>query len=798
MTQPARTPTAVRRLLRVTGVVQGVGFRPFVHRLACDLRLSGHVGNDGAGVFIEVEGPAEALDGFEARLEGEAPPLARIFSVVTTELVAVGEGGFSVVASAYDGAVRTFVSPDVAVCEDCLEELFDPADLRYRYPFVNCTNCGPRFTITVRLPYDRRNTTMASFAMCSQCAAEYEEPSDRRFHAQPVACPSCGPRLWFEPAHHNPTPDHHDAQDLAFGDDAIAATQTALGKGEIIAVKGIGGYHLACDATNDSAVESLRCRKGRPDKPFALMVRDLEVVRRIAVVGQEEERLLRSPQRPIVLLRRLSGALVSDRVAPRNPRLGVMLPYSPLHHLLFAPVPGQGTAPVAPPVVLVMTSANLSEEPICYRDDDAHDRMGGIADGWLVHDRPIHVPCDDSVVGVVGGVEVPIRRSRGYAPVPLELPCESPSVLAVGGDLKNTFCLTTGRHAWLSQHIGDMGTTETLEAFETSVRQVCDVYETEPRTLVADMHPGYQSRRWAERRAESGDLCLDVVQHHHAHLAAVMAEHGLGRSEKVVGICFDGTGYGADGTVWGGEVLLGGYAEAQRISHLRYVPLPGGDGAVRKPYRMALSHLRAAGLHWEPDLAPVRHATEAGDLEALERQLERGAGCVATSSIGRLFDAVSALVGVCEVTTYEAQAAIELEAAAERPVAPPGTTGLSRDTRRPYRFAVGESDFSAAPVLSAIVDDIRRSSPLEEISFDFHEAVAHLVAEVAATAALRAGVDTVVLSGGVFQNSLLFSLVLTGLAERGLRALTHTRVPPNDGGLALGQAAVSAVRACRT
>jgi hydrogenase maturation protein HypF len=762
----------VRRRIRVRGVVQGVGFRPFVHRLATGLSLGGHVGNDTEGVLVEVEGDASALEAFELRLVGDPPPLARIDAIETTAIEARGEGAFRIVqsASATATAVRTFVAPDVAVCDDCVRELFDPGDRRYRYPFINCTNCGPRFTITLCLPYDRPNTTMRDFQLCTRCAAEYHDPGDRRFHAQPVACAACGPRLRFEAA--STTLDGTDA--------AIAATHLAIARGAVIAVKGIGGYHLACDARSHGALGQLRRRKNRVDKPFAVMVRDLAAAEQLAVIDHDEAALLTSPQRPIVLLRRRDDTVLAPSVAPDSPFVGVLLPYAPLHHLLFHEVPGT-TTPV--PDVLVMTSGNLSDEPICYDDDDAQLRLGPIADAWLSHDRPIHVPCDDSVVRVLDGEELPIRRSRGYAPLPVRLPFESPPLLAVGGELKNTFCLASGDVAWMSQHIGDMGSVATLDAFERLNEQFAAMYGVNAEWLAADGHPGYQTRRWAEGHAPDS---VALVQHHHAHIAAVMAEHGLSADDEVLGFAFDGTGYGTDGAIWGGEVLVGGYDGFERAGHLRYVPLPGGDATIRKPYRAALAHLWAAGVDWAFDLAPVRMAPEA-ERTVLRRQLERDVHCVPTSSMGRLFDAVSSLIGIRHVVSYEAQAAIEME-----------TTAVGHvDAARDYRFSSAEREIDTAPVLRAIVDDLRNGCAPGAIAAGFHLAVARLVAETADRVRQGIGLDRVVLSGGVFQNVLLVRLTRAELAARGFRVLTHRLVPPNDGGLALGQAAVAGRRLTR-
>ncbi|HEV7761273.1 MAG TPA: carbamoyltransferase HypF, partial [Acidimicrobiales bacterium] len=721
----------VRRRIEVRGVVQGVGFRPFVHRMAVDRGLAGWVGNDTRGVFVEVEGPAGVVALFERDLVGAAPPLARIDAVDASSVVPVGRPGFAIVASRSADEVSgvsgvsglgidTFVAPDAAVCDDCVRELFDPADPRYRYPFVTCTNCGPRFTITRRLPYDRAHTTMAGFALCAPCAAQYDDPADRRFHAQPLACADCGPRLAFSPAGPGSASDP--------GLDPVAATQAALAAGSIVAVKGLGGYHLACDPRSDAAVALLRRRKGRADKPFALLVRDLATARRLAVVDEAEAVLLAQSSRPIVLLVRRSDDGLSALVAPDNPLIGLMLPSTPLHHLLLQPVPGPD-GPV--PDALVMTSGNVSDEPLAYDDEDARRRLAGIADAWLTHDRPIHVPCDDSVVRVVDGEELPLRRSRGYAPLPLTLPLDAPPLLAVGGELKTTFCLATGRRAWMSQHIGDMGSVETLAALERSADQFRTMYAVEPAQLVADLHPGYHTRQWAEGQASLPPPVL--VQHHHAHVAALMAEHGVTADERIVGVAFDGTGYGTDGAIWGGEVLLAGYDGFSRCAHLGYVPLPGGDATIRKPYRAALAHLWAAGIDWSDDLPPVR-AARPGELDVLRRQLERDVACVPTSSMGRLFDAVASLLDVRHEVTYEAQGALQLEAlasaAAAAGAADPG-----------YAFAVEDEVFSPAPVLTALLADLRSGTVAGgEIAAGFHRAVARLVADVASAAAATHGV----------------------------------------------------------
>ena len=760
-----------RRRLRicVRGVVQGVGFRPFVYTCAAAHALSGSVRNDSSGAIIEVEGDATDLDGFLATLIHRAPPLAVIESMESQEIPVVGGTGFVIADTSRSDGGRTLASPDVAMCAECATEQRDPADRRYRHAFVNCTNCGPRFTIIASLPYDRAATTMAPFPMCADCAREYHDPTDRRFHAQPVCCPNCGPTLSYRTG----------SGDVAEGESALRRARQLLRDGGVLAVKGIGGYHLACDADNESAVAELRHRKRRGDKPFAIMVPDLATAHRIVTIDATSERLLSGPQRPIVLMPRSAGAPVAESVAPHNPDLGVMLAYTPLHTLLFGL---SGDEPG--PSVLVMTSGNLGGEPICFSDDDALQRLSRLADGWLMHDRAILVPCDDSVVRVVSGVgdanqdsvELPIRRSRGYAPLPVALPVAVPPTLAVGGDLKNTLAVAEHKYAWLSQHIGDMDDLATLSAFDSAERHLEALTGVAPEIVVADSHPGYRSTAWAERNA--GARPVRTVQHHHAHIAAVMAEHGLDGSQRVLGFAFDGTGYGPDGAIWGGEVLLADYKGYQRLAQLKYVSLAGGDVSVLRPYRMALSHLAAAGLAWDEDLPPVRACPDA-EQAALRHQLDTGLGCVSTSSMGRLFDAVSALAGVRQVVAYEAQAAIELEGVSrEHDCGATAYTFGIEDTAAPVIIDPG-------PVLAAVVADVRAGVPPGTIGAKFHEAVADLVVELAAME--DTGGQPVALSGGVFQNSLLLRLVLDGLRAKGFRVITHRHVPPNDGGIALGQ-----------
>jgi hydrogenase maturation protein HypF len=770
-TRVAPGTALARRRVVVRGLVQGVGFRPFVHSLADGLGLTGHVTNTGIGVVAEIEGPPGAVAAFCRRVAADAPPLAAVESVTHEDLPATGGHGFTILASVPDGPRRTFVPPDVATCADCLAELADPADRRFRHPFITCTNCGPRFTIVTALPYDRANTTMARFPMCADCAAEYRDPADRRFHAQPIACHACGPRLTLVRPGHEP----------ATGADALARARRLLADGAVLAVKGIGGYHLACDATDPAVVAGLRRRKARGDKPFAVMARGLADVETFARVGDAERGPLTGPARPIVLLRRRGDEPGwVEAVAPRGPDLGVMLAYTPLHHLLLEP-DGAG------PRVLVMTSGNLAGEPIAVDDDDALTRLAPLADAWLTHDRPIVVPCDDSVVRVIDGEPVHVRRSRGHAPLPVRLPVPVRPALAVGADLKNTCALGEGHHAWLSGHIGDMDGLATLGALGHAVTHLGAITGVEPEILAADRHPRYRSARWA--RDNAGGRPLVTVQHHHAHIAAAMAEHGLDGGRRVLGVAFDGTGLGDDGAVWGGEFLLADYDGFHRLAHLRYAPLPGGDATVARPYRMALAHLYAAGLDWSPDLPCVR-ACPPRELRVLARQCERGLGCVPTSSAGRLFDALASLTGVCHRAGYEAQAALELEAAAARAGEPAAGA---------YRFALrgagapGEPLVAdPAPVLAAAIADLRAGTRPGTIAARFHHALAGLVARVCALARERHGVTTVALTGGVFGNAVLSSACARRLAGYGFTVLRHRLVPPNDGGVALGQLMVAA------
>ncbi|MEO9139373.1 MAG: carbamoyltransferase HypF, partial [Jatrophihabitans sp.] len=652
----------------------------------------------------------------------------------------------------------------IGTCRDCLAELVDPRDRRYRHAFISCTNCGPRFTVIVDLPYDRPNTTMAALPLCGTCAREYADPDDRRFHAQTVACRDCGPTLRLV---------HRGTADLV-GDAAVEGARRLLSNGAIVAVKGLGGYHLACDATDEAAVATLRSRKNRGDKPFAVMVATFEEAQRLAHIDAAEAALLTDVRRPVVLLPRRVDAPFAESVAPLQPDIGIMLAYTPVHHLLFG-LPGDEPGPR----ILVMTSGNRSGEPIVTDDASALTILAPLADAWLANDRPIHVPCDDSVVRTAGTHVLPVRRSRGYAPLPIALPMPVRPALAVGGDLKNTFCAGTGGYAWLSAHVGDMDDLATLSAFGTATVHLLALTGVEPELIIADAHPNYRSTAWAQR----SELPVRLVAHHHAHIAAAMADNGHDGSRPVIGFAFDGTGYGTDGAIWGGEVLIADYAGFERAAHLRYVPLPGGDSGVRNPCRTALSHLRCAGLDWDERLPSVAACSPA-ERQVLDRQLATGVACAPTSSMGRLFDAVSSLAGVCHRVAYEAEAAMRFEVLA---AAAPDHAGQA------YAFAFDGAQFDAAPVIAAVARDVLGGVPVSTIAARFHRAVAHLVVTIAVSLRERTALDEVALSGGVFLNAVLTRLCADGLAEASFRVLVHRQVPPSDAGLALGQLVVGAM-----
>ncbi|MEV0458038.1 carbamoyltransferase HypF [Catellatospora methionotrophica] len=756
--------TANERLaVRVAGVVQGVGFRPFVYTLAQRLHLRGHVGNDTEGVFIEAEGPRAALDVFLCALDLERPPLAVIDSMTAAPLPVTGAPGFSIMPSDASGPPAAQVAPDAATCEACLDETTGGGGRRQGYAFTNCTHCGPRFTIVRNVPYDRPHTTMAGFAMCGDCAGEYADPADRRFHAQPVCCPACGPRLSLL--------SMDGSALLTAGADPVAATARLLRGGAIVAIKGLGGYHLAVDATHPEAAARLRAAKHREDKPFALMVADLSEAAGIAEVEPAAARLLRHPARPIVLLPRRTrhpAHRIAEAVAPGCGELGLMLPYTPLHHLLLATL-------VRP---LVMTSGNVSDEPIAYRDDDALTRLTGIADVTLTHDRPIHLRTDDSVARVVRGAPTLLRRSRGYVPRPVRLPITlRRPVLGCGAALKNTFCLARGEFATLSHHVGDLTNAATYRAYTEGVGHFERLLGITPELLAHDLHPDYPSTAYA---LERDGVETVGVQHHHAHIASCLAEHG--EREPVIGVAFDGLGYGDDGTLWGGEILVADLAAYTRVGHLATVPMPGGAAAVREPWRMALSYLDALGGELPGVAVAQRHAHA---WRPLREAVRAGVNAPLTSSAGRLFDAVAALLDLRDEVTYEGQAAIELEQVAQRGEVAGYPAEIAEDPVLTLR---------GADLVRAALTDRLAGVGTPQIAARFHAGVADLIVNACLLVRERHGLHTVALSGGVFQNTLLLGRTLDGLTLSGFRVLTHRQVPCNDGGLSIGQVAVAGAR----
>ncbi len=763
-----------RRRIIIQGIVQGVGFRPFVYGQALHRNLVGFVLNDSAGVTIEVEGSPDALDGFQRALREKAPPLARIDSLIIEPVEPCYETAFIIAHSQAGSERHALISPDTATCDDCLRELFDPADRRYHYPFINCTNCGPRFTIVKDVPYDRDKTTMRIFPMCPACQAEYEDPLNRRFHAQPNACPTCGPQTHFITlSDHNP----------------ITTAAQHLAAGSILAIKGLGGYHLACDALNTEAVQRLRQRKHREAKPFALMVPDLETARRLCQVSDAEAVLLQSHRRPIVLLSQRPDCPVAPAVAPAYNTLGIMLPYTPLHHVLlhaFAEQiqPGQLA-------VLVMTSGNLSDEPIAYQDEDARQRLASIAEGMLAHNRDIHMRCDDTVTRITAGGEQIMRRSRSYVPEPLSLPFDLPApLLACGGHLKNTFCLGKGQQAFVSHHIGDLENLETLTSFREGIEHFKRLFDIYPKAVAYDLHPEYLATKYA--------LDMDIprkigVQHHHAHIASVLAEHGI--QGPAIGLAADGTGYGTDGAVWGCEIMSADLLGFERLAHLAYVPLPGGDHAVRQPWRMAAVYLAQAYGDAFLDLdIPFVHQLDRPKWHVLAQMIERGINSLPTSSLGRLFDAVAALIGLRNEVLYEGQAAIELEILAQQQ-----EKGIHEGQSIIYPFTISTRDqmpttLDVAPMLRGIVSDIQQGVPASEIADRFHHSIAELLATVCFGTREQTGLNIIALSGGVFQNRLLLEQLVKRLEGMSFQVYVNRRVPPNDGGISLGQIAVAAAQ----
>ena len=754
----------VRKAIEIAGIVQGVGFRPFIYRLATEINLTGFITNTAAGVSIEVEGATDAVESFLSRLPQEVPPLARITSMVVVDRSPGGDADFRILPSRAGEERTVLISPDVALCNDCLAELLDPSDRRFRYPFINCTNCGPRYTIVRDIPYDRAKTSMAVFPMCPDCQREYDDPRDRRFHAQPNACWKCGPHveLWdsagqrIEPA------------------DPILKTIELLAAGAIVAVKGLGGFHLAVDAMNEAAVARLRERKRRAEKPFAIMTPTLASLEEFCELDDVSRKLLQSAARPIVLLKKKQPERLAASVAPFNRDLGVFLPYTPLHHLLFARKLLSA---------LVMTSGNISEEPIAIDNAEAVTRLRGLADYFLVHNREILLRADDSVLRVAGGRARQVRRSRGYVPAPIFLKEEVPPVLAVGGELKNTICITRGREAFLSQHIGDLENFESYKFFASTVAGLKRILQVEPRILAYDLHPDYFCTRWALEQAGMEHV---GVQHHHAHIASCMAENHLDR--RVIGFALDGTGYGTDGNVWGGEVLVSDYRRFERVAHLDYIPMPGGAAAILEPRRMAISYLFH---HFDRDLwnleIPFVRALDRRRTENLLRLIESRINSPLTSSTGRLFDAVSAMMGIRETVNYEAQAAIELEGAID-------DTGKDAG----YAFAIREEGggwiIDTRTMFQALVEDLRKGVSTGVLSRRFHLGFVDVLARVADLVRERTGLERICLSGGSLQNCFLSQHLQKRLEQQGFQVFTHAEVPCGDGGISLGQAMVAAHR----
>ncbi len=769
--------------ISVRGIVQGVGFRPFVYRLAVKHNLKGYVYNTSEDVKIEVEGELEAIKQFQLELGIEAPPLAHIEGIAITHHPPIGYKNFEIRHSIAEEGKYQLISPDIATCQACLSELLNPSDRRYRYPFTNCINCGPRFTIIEDIPYDRPETTMRYFQMCPQCQAEYENPLDRRFHAQPNACPKCGPKVELV---------DNQGKRVA-GSDVLASASQLLKRGKIVAVKGLGGFLLACDASDEAAVKTLRERKRRPSKPFAIMVNNVNEIKKHCYVSPEEEELLTCPQSPIVLMKWKAGSSVSREVAPNLEYLGVMLPYTPLHHILLRDTE----------LPLVMTSGNLSEEPIAKDNNEALKRLSGIADYFLIHNRGIYSRYDDSVAIVERGTSQLVRRARSYAPYPVHLTFRCRQVLACGAEMKNTFCLTRDNYAFLSQHIGDMENMETLEHFDNTIFLYKKLFRIEPEIIAYDLHPDYLSTKYAQELSKSSNIKLIPVQHHHAHIASCMADNKI--ESSVIGVAFDGTGMGSDGHIWGGEFLVADYYSFDRVGHLEYLPLPGGDAAIKRPYRTAIGYVLsllgkdtlkaiiASGAK-HPQVAFIGEVSEI-EIGIIKRQIESGLNSPLTSSMGRLFDAVSALMNIRGEIDYEGQAAVELEMAAYAcHCEEHSDEAISNDKKcYPYRIIVDEGMriVQLRDLLSAIIEDLEQGISSGRISVRFHNTIARMTDEMCRLIADETGINQVALSGGVFQNRLLLRETIKLLENSGFQVFTHRQAPCNDGGISLGQAVVA-------
>jgi hydrogenase maturation protein HypF len=747
-----------------TGIVQGVGFRPFIYRIATKHRLGGFVCNTPEGVTLEVEGPAARLEKFSSDVLKSLPPAAEVAGISKSDVAVLGEPDFRIVASEQEGKKEVLISPDIATCADCLRELNDPEDRRYRYPFINCTNCGPRLTIIRDVPYDRANTSMACFGLCSRCRAEYEDPADRRFHAEPDACPVCGPGLWIA--------DEQGARlaDVSTGPIEKAAELVRAGK--ILAIKGLGGFHLAVDATDDEAVRRLRSRKYREEKPLAIMVKDIEAASQIAKIGRAERQLLLSPQRPIVLCRKRGDNAIASSVAPGVPNQGIMLPYTPLHHLLLE---NDFQA-------LVMTSANQVDEPICIANREALSRLKGIADFYLLHNRDILVRCDDSVAAVAAKAPVLMRRSRGWAPKPVSLKRSYPEVLALGPQLKATLCILKGHLAYLSPHIGDLETPEARDFHRDSLRLMERIAECRPDVIACDLHPAYWTTRLAEELPHSQII---YVQHHHAHIVSGMAENGL--TCNVIGLAMDGTGYGTDGTAWGGEVLAADEIDFRRAGHIRPYPLPGAERAVKEPWRVAASLLRESfGGTWRDVARKLPLREKENHFGVLENMMAQGFNCPLTSSLGRVFDGVAAILGTRQAVSFEGQAAMELE-----------TLAAGR-TKKSFPFELMRDGdglvLDLRPLVRAIAEERIKGKDPAAIAAAFHRSIIGAIAAVTVAVREQTGLGKAVLSGGCFQNRVLLEGTLRELEKAGFEVYTHQMLPTNDGCIALGQAVVAAAR----
>ncbi len=760
--------TSKRLFIHITGIVQGVGFRPFIYSLATRFSLSGFVLNDTSGVKIEVEGEGKKIAEFLEHITLDAPPLALIEKINCRQFSPIGYHHFEIRKSRKEKEKFVLISPDISICSDCLRELFDKADRRYRYPFINCTNCGPRFSIIENIPYDRARTTMREFKMCSECQSEYDDPLNRRFHAQPNACEFCGPRVsLFD----NKGRKIHTL-------DPIKTSAGFLQKGYIVAVKGLGGFHLACDAANKTAVETLRKRKYREDKPFALMALDVEKIKEFCWVSEYEQRLLLSPRRPILILRKKKDCRLPDEIAPRNKCLGMMLPYTPLHYLLLKEAG----------MVLVMTSGNISDEPIAYKNKDAFKKLGGIANYFLIHNRKIQTRIDDAVTRIFDDQEMIIRRSRGYVPQPIKVSLffEEP-VLAVGGELKNTFCLATRNYAFLSHHIGDLENLSALTSFEEGIEHFLRVFHASPRIVACDLHPDYLSTKFAQEYCQHSSIRTELisVQHHHAHIVSCLIDNR--REGKVIGVAFDGVGLGTDRRIWGGEFLVADLTDFTRVAQLKYLPLPGGEKAIREPWRMAVTYLNEV---YGPDFLslplPFLENMEKDKIMLLLEIIKKRINSPLTSSVGRLFDAVSALTGVRNRVNYEGQAAIELEMLVEE----------NEKGSYPFEICAQEKIILIDPqaIIESIVSDLMKGEGKEVMAARFHNTIVEIILQTCKKIREKLGLNEVALSGGVFQNVYLLKKTCDLLVKAGFSVYTHHQVPPNDGGICLGQAAVASTR----